>query len=91
MTIKAVFFEPTSQVWVLVEGYLTGLAIEQDEEEVTHVYFVRERLVNTTRNPVINFDLQFSAREYTVVTEEWVRKHYPTQYKEELDNRRELE
>ena len=91
MTIKAVFFDPNSQSWILVEGWLTSCMTTQDTEDVTHVHFGRERLVNTTRNPVTNFDLQFSAREYTVVTEEWVREHYPTQYKEELDNRRELE
>lgn len=91
MTIKAVFFEPNSQAWILIEGLLTSWRMEQDTEDVTHVHFGRERLVNTTRNPVINFDLQFSAREYTVVTDEWVKENYPTQYKEELDNRRELE
>ena len=91
MTIKAVFFEPNSQSWILVEGWLTRWTIEQDENDVTYVHFERERLVTTTRTPITNFELQFSAREYTVVTEEWVRQHYPTQYKEELDNRRELE
>ena len=91
MTIKAVFFEPSSQVWILVEGWLTSWMMEKDTEDVTYVHFERERLVTTTRTPITNFELQFSAREYTVVTEEWVRQHYPTQYKEELDNRKELE
>lgn len=86
MTIKAVFFEPSSQAWILVEGWLMSANVEEDREEAELASYGRERLLNSVNTPVINFDLQFRSKGYTVVTDEWIAQNM-----EELGQRKELE
>lgn len=91
MTIKAVLKDPMTEAWILVEGWLMSANVEEDREEAELASYGRERLLNSVNTPVINFDLQFRSKGYTVVTDEWVAKRYPTQYREELERRKELE
>lgn len=80
MTIKSVMFLPDQQIWILVEGILQSVEMEEETiEDYTMDVCV------TRVDTIYEFDVQFKATQYYVVTEEWVRKNYPDQMRKALE------